>query len=98
MNVYDYCETVALELENWRKKLTVLDHKIALLPCDAKTKMLGNVEELHMIIAEMEDRIYNLEHACPTSWRPASKGERIGPVLINYEAVSGAKADCGFGG
>lgn len=98
MNVYDYCETVTLELGSWRKKLAVLDHKIALLPCDAKEKMLGSIEELHMIVAEMEDRIYNLEHSCPTSWRPLSRGERIGPVIINYDAVSREKVDYDFGG
>lgn len=98
MNVYDYCGVVVLELNNWRKKLAVLDHKIALLPCDAKEKMLGSIEELHMIVAEMEDRIYNLEHACPTSWRPVSRDERIGPVIFNYEAISREKVDYDFGG
>ncbi|MBU0965156.1 MAG: hypothetical protein KKA54_02135 [Proteobacteria bacterium] len=100
MNLYDYCEAVALELGNWRKKLTVLDLKIALLPSDDKEKMLGSIEEMHMIVAEMEDRIYNLEHSSPTSLRPLlSNGERIGPVLIDFEAVTrGEKADYDFRG
>jgi|APCry4251928276_1046603.scaffolds.fasta_scaffold302086_1 hypothetical protein len=98
MNVYDYCETVTKELGNWRHKLTVLDHKIGVLPCGAKEKMVGSIEELHMVIAEMEDRLYNLEHACPISWRPASSEERVGPVIINYEDAASEKVDYDFGG
>ena len=98
MNVYDYCETVTMELGNWKNKLAVLDHKIATLPCGSKEKMLGSIEELHMVIAEMEDRLYNLEHSCPISWRPASGEERVGTVTFNYEAASGEKVDYDFGG
>ncbi|RJX34604.1 MAG: hypothetical protein C4531_03685 [Desulfurivibrio sp.] len=97
MNVYDYCETVTVELGNWKKKLTLLDNKIATLPCGSKDKMHDNIEELHMVIAEMEDRLYNLEHACPISWRPASD-ERVGPVTINYEEAAREKVDYDFGG
>ena len=98
MNVYDYCETVTQELSNWRNKLTELDKKIAHLSCGAKEQMVGNIEELHMVVAEMEDRIYNLEHSCPTSWKPEDSAEKIGPVSFNYEDANRAKVDYDFGG
>lgn len=87
MNVYEYCDVVVAELSNWRKKLTELDHRIAALSGESEIKRDAEREDLHMMLAEMEDRIYHVEHACPTSLKPASKGERVGPVLINYEAA-----------
>ena len=98
MNIYDYCESVVTELGNWRQKLAVLDAKIGALPTGSKEKMFGNIEELHMVIAEIEDRIYSLEHACPVVWRPEATAEGVGPVTINYDAALSAKADYDFGG
>jgi hypothetical protein len=98
MNIYDYCESVVTELGIWRQKLAVLDAKIAALPTGVKEKMFGNIEELHMVIAELEDRISSLEHACPVVWRPETTEEGVGPVTINYDAALTAKADYDFGG
>ncbi|MBI5557848.1 MAG: hypothetical protein HY885_09440 [Deltaproteobacteria bacterium] len=98
MNVYDYCDTVVKELGNWRTKLAVLDSKIGTLPTGAKERMFGNIEELHMIIAEIEDRIHALEHSCPVSWRPSRGEDRVGPVTMNTEGSMREKADYDFGG
>lgn len=73
MNVYEYCDSVTQELTNWKNKLSTLDHKIASLPCSAKEEMVGSIGELHMVMAEMDERISNLEHACPASWRPEGR-------------------------
>lgn len=97
MNVHEYCENVVVELENWQEKLNHVDQQIAALPCGAKEKMLGNIEELHMTIAEIEDRISSLRNSCPTSWRP-DRDESAGPVSFNYEEALKSKVDYDFGG
>jgi hypothetical protein len=38
-----------------------------------KEKVLGNVEDLHILVAEMEDRVDKLNRECPTEWSPIKK-------------------------
>ncbi|MFZ5760892.1 MAG: hypothetical protein ACOY32_14845 [Thermodesulfobacteriota bacterium] len=85
MNVFEYCRTVVTELESWRKRLAVLDNRIAL--CQARGGIKGDVEELHMVIAEIDNRVHALRNACPLSLRPFSGAEGVGPVTINWDAA-----------
>jgi hypothetical protein len=75
MKTLEYCTHVENELAGWRDKLGSIDHRIEGLSCGAKEKMLGNIEELHMLMAEVDDRIMALKTSCPTEWRPV--GEEI---------------------
>ena len=73
MQVKDYCNGVEMELTAWKAKLYDMMRKIDKLPSGDKQKMLGNVEDLHMIVTELGDRIEQLKNECPTEWSPQKK-------------------------
>ena len=100
MNTLEYCTNVERELSGWREKLGEVDHRIEGLSCGAKEKMLGNIEELHMIMAELDDRITALRTACPTEWRPVRDeiNARIKGFEEKYTFATEELADYDFGG
>lgn len=61
-----YCTNVAEELQVWSEKLhrlsTVIDH----IPSIDKYKLYPQIEGLHIIMTEMDDRLNELLNACPT--------------------------------
>lgn len=73
MNVNDYCKSIEQELTAWKAKLYDLTRKVDRLPGAHKEKMLGNVEDLHIIVAEFDQRIDQLRNECPTEWSPIKK-------------------------
>jgi len=73
MELKDYCSNVEHELTAWKAKLYDMSRKIDRLPGSAKEKMLGNIEDLHILVAEMEDRVNQLRTECPTEWSPIKK-------------------------
>ena len=70
MDVLDYCKGMEMELTAWKAKLYDLTRKVDKLPSRDKQRMLGTVEDLHIIVTEFEDRIANLRNECPTEWSP----------------------------
>ncbi|MFH1217940.1 MAG: hypothetical protein V1706_15720 [Pseudomonadota bacterium] len=98
MNVIEYCQTVVGELENWRRRLALLDHKIAAQGSKAQGKTLDDFEELHLIIAALDARVHALRNECPVSRRKLIRKETVGPVTINWDAAIKAKTDSGCGG
>ncbi len=73
MDVLDYCKGLEMELTAWKAKLYDLSRKFDNLPSGDKQRMLGNVEDLHIFIAEFEDRIVKLRNECPTEWGTQKK-------------------------
>lgn len=73
MDVMDYCKKMELELTAWKAKLYDLTRKIDSLGSAEKEKVLPNVEDLHMYVTEMTDRIEKLKSECPTEWSPMKK-------------------------
>lgn len=100
MNTMEYCTHVESELAGWREKLGSIDHHIEGLACGAKEKMLGNIEELHMIMAELDDRIVALKTSCPTEWRPVGEeiSERLKGFDEKYALATREVVDYDFGG
>ena len=45
-----------------------------------KEKILANVEDLHMLLEEMSDRVENLRTECPSDWSPMKKDIDEGSV------------------
>ncbi len=66
MNTYDCCHTMEKELSCWRSRLESIDQKIQRTPSIDKYKMLGSIEDLHMVMAELDDRINALRTSCET--------------------------------
>ena len=59
-----YCSNVAGELEEWSRKLHKLSGEIEHIPSIDKYKLLPQIEELHIIMTELDDRLSNLANAC----------------------------------
>ena len=73
MDVVDYCKGVESELTAWKAKFYDLSRKLDNLGSAEKEKVLPNIEDLHIVLAEMEDRIGELKHECPSEWSPVKK-------------------------
>jgi hypothetical protein len=73
MDVMDYCRGVEMELTAWKAKLYDMLRKVEKLSSAEREKMLANIEDLHMIVTEMEDRVGQLRNECPTEWSPQKK-------------------------
>jgi predicted nuclease with TOPRIM domain len=73
MDVMDYCKGMEMELTAWKAKLYDLTRKVDKLGSAEKEKILPNVEDLHIFVTEMGDRIQQLKNECPTEWSPQKK-------------------------
>jgi hypothetical protein len=100
MEVKDYCHNVDIELTAWKAKLYDVIRKMDKMPTGAKEKMYEEVNGLHIIMTELDDRIESLRTSCPTNWSPEQK--KISNMLIDlterYQAASKACFDYDFGG
>ncbi len=61
-----YCTNIGEELEVWSTKLHKLSSKIDRMPSIDKYRLLPHIEELHIIMTEMDDRLCDMMTECPT--------------------------------
>ena len=61
-----YCSSMAEELEFWSSRLHELSRKIDSAPSIDKYRLLPHIEELHILMTEMDDRLCDMMNACPT--------------------------------
>ena len=73
MDVQDYCKGMETEMTAWKAKLYDVMRKVDSLGSAEKEKILPNVEDLHMFLEEMTDRIEKLKTECPSDWSPVKK-------------------------
>jgi len=100
MEVKDYCKNVDIELTAWKAKLYNVIRRMDELPTGAKQRMFENVNGLHILMTELEDRIDSLRTSCPTEWNPVReeiKG-KISGLGDKYEEAEGAFFDYDIGG
>jgi hypothetical protein len=62
----NFCSNVGEELEVWSIKLHELSGKIDRMPSIDKYRLLPHIEELHILMTEMDDRLCELMTTCPT--------------------------------
>jgi len=74
MDVQDYCKSMEMEMTAWKAKLYDVMRKVDKLGSAEKEGILANVEDLHMLLEEMSDRVEKLKTECPSDWSPI-KGE-----------------------
>ena len=91
----DYCSNMAEELEGWSNKLHELSSKIDNIPSIQKYHILPQIEELHIIMTELDDRLCEMVTSCPTAGS-LSEGDSVGPVNMNIS--SSESFDYDFGG
>ena len=73
MDVTDYCKNMEMEMTSWKAKLYDVTRKVDQLGSAEKEKILANVEDLHMLLEEMSDRVQHLKTECPSDWSPMKK-------------------------
>ena len=73
MDVLDYCKGLENEMTAWKAKLYDVMRKVDKLGSAEKEKMLPNIEDLHMFLEEMTDRVETLKTECPSDWSPLKK-------------------------
>ena len=73
MDVVDYCIGIETEMTAWKAKLYDVMRKVDKLGSAGKEKVLPNIEDLHMLLEEMSDRVQSLKTECPSDWSPIKK-------------------------
>jgi hypothetical protein len=73
MNALDFCKGMEIELTGWKAKFYDVMRKVDKLSTGEKEKMLMNIQDLNMALAEMEDKIQSLKTECPADWSPIKK-------------------------
>ncbi len=68
-----YCSDVALELKCLSEKLHKLSSGIDLIPSIDKFKLSPQIQDLHIIMTELDDRICSLMCACDIVESPYAK-------------------------
>lgn len=101
MEAKDYCRSMEMELNNWKAKLYDIIRKFDRLPTGEKERAYEDVNDLHILMTEMEDRLDNLRKSCPKGWKPADEKEfrgKLGALEEQYKKIAGEKFDYEFGG
>jgi hypothetical protein len=100
MEIYDYCKNVDMELTVWKAKLYDVISKIDRLPTGSKQRMYEEINGLHIVMTELDDRIKKLRTECPVEWRPAQEdiNVRLSGLSSRYNDAAGVLFDYEFGG
>jgi hypothetical protein len=64
MKARNCCKTMQAELTAWKANVYDIVRKMEELPGGERERILPNIEDLHMLISEMDDRIENIEDNC----------------------------------
>jgi DNA-directed RNA polymerase subunit F len=71
MEVQDYCRNLHIELTGWKAKVYDIMRKFDRLDTGNKGKVVSEVNDLHIFVEELDNRISELERECPSEWSPA---------------------------
>ena len=80
MDVQDFCKGMEAEMTAWKAKLYDVMRKVDNLGSAEKEKVLPNIEDLHMFLEEMTDRVETLKTECPSDWSPMKKDIEEGTI------------------
>lgn len=64
MKARNCCKTMEAELTAWKANVYDIVRHMEELPGGEKAKILPNIEDMHIIIAEMDDRIDQVRENC----------------------------------
>jgi predicted nuclease with TOPRIM domain len=89
MDVTSYCENVSKELTGWKTKVEDIVKKLDKIPSGDKEKVVPQVNELHALIEEIDDRIARLKRECPAEWSPdkIELDSKLSRITNIYEEV-----------
>lgn len=64
MQARNCCKTMEMELTGWKAIVYDIARKMEKLPLGEKEKILPHIEDLHILIGEMDDRINQIRESC----------------------------------
>ena len=70
MDTEQYCDHVKRELTTWKQKLDKAVTHMDTLTSRVKEKVLPNIEDVHILSAELDERIRQLDTECSLAWQP----------------------------
>ncbi len=91
MHVRDYCDNVSAELIGWKVKMYDVMRKLEKVPSGDKDKVQPYLNDIHMILESLDDRIAQLRTECPTEWDPQKKevDEVLGKIQVRWDEAAG---------
>ena len=105
MKARNCCKTMEMELTGWKTIVNDITCKMEELPGGQKSKILPNIEDLHMLMAEMDERIDQIRTTCsPETGMDDIKTEReafnkaISTSRVNTEEAMQGLGAGNFGG
>ena len=100
MEIKDYCRNMDIELTMWKAKLYDVISKMDRLPTGDKQRVYEQVNGLHMVMADLDERIEKLRTECPTSWNPEKEAISSKFSMLNskYNDAAGVLFDYDIGG
>ena len=64
MKARNCCKTMEMELTAWKAIVYDIARKLDRLPGGDKTKILPNIEDIHILVEEMDERIEEIRDKC----------------------------------
>ncbi|MDH4233359.1 MAG: hypothetical protein OEW04_15185 [Nitrospirota bacterium] len=100
MELKDYCRNLSAELMGWKAKMYDVARKMDKLSTGEKEKIVNEVNEIHMIIEELNDRVQRLQFECPTDWSPdeMEMNAKSTALRLKLEEVSKTVSPSDIGG
>jgi hypothetical protein len=100
MEVKDYCKYVNAELIVWKAKLYDVMSKMDKLPTSDKQRMFEEINGLHIVMDELEERVEKLRTECPLTWKPEQEKiqAKLADLSSRYNGAAGIFFDYDFGG
>ena len=100
MEVKDYCKCVDAELVAWKAKIYDVMSKMDKLPTGDKQRMFEEINGLHIVMTELEDRVEKLRTECPLEWKPEQETikARLADLSSRYNEAAGIFFDYSRGG
>ena len=100
MELKDYCRNVEMELTNWKSRLYDVLRKMDMASTGNKEKMYEEVNALHILMTELEERVENLRTSCPTEWSPEREEIKVkfDKLKNRYNDAANVNFDYDYGG
>ena len=94
-----YCSTATGELEVWSEKLHKLSREIERISSIDKYKLQPQIDALHIIITELDDRLCELADSCKSVERlDEIEAGRHEESSVNFSQSGKERFDYDFGG
>lgn len=80
MDVMDFCQAIESETTAWKAKLYDVMRKVDKMGSAEREKMLSNIQDLHILLDDMSNRVNQLRTECPSDWSPIKTEVEKGSV------------------